>query len=225
MLCFILIQSYSLSQRFADSFTEVEALSKELESYTHTLEFKVEQRTKELEVANRQLEQLVSVDGLTGIENRRAFDELLSREWVGHARRSSPVALILCDIDFFKRYNDSYGHLEGDDALRKVAQCLSGVLHREVDTVFRYGGEEFAVVLPDTDQEGALKIAERLNNAVFSLHIPHDASSVSDRITLSCGVAAMMPTANLRPEDLIASADSALYEAKDAGRNRVKAAS
>ncbi|CAA0126055.1 Phytochrome-like protein cph2 [Halioglobus japonicus] len=223
MLFFILIQSYSLSLRFANSFSQVEALSQKLEGYTHTLESKVEQRTRELEAANRQLEKLVSVDGLTGIANRRAFDELLKREWIGHARRSSHLAMILLDIDYFKPYNDSYGHLEGDDALRKVAQCLSDALQREVDTVARYGGEEFAIVLPDTNLEGALKIAERVKDAVYNLNIPHRASPVSDRLTFSCGVAETVPTEALKPEDLIALADSALYRAKEAGRDTVVA--
>jgi diguanylate cyclase (GGDEF)-like protein len=221
MLCFILIQSYSLSQRFANSFSQVEALSQKLEGYAHTLESKVEQRTRELEVANRQLEKLVSIDGLTGIANRRAFDELLGREWIGHARRSSHLALILLDIDFFKLYNDSYGHLEGDDALRKVALCISDALHREVDTVARYGGEEFAIVLPDTNLDGALKIAERVKEAIYELNVPHRASPVSDRLTFSCGVAETIPSDALKPEDLVALADRALYSAKEAGRNKV----
>jgi two-component system cell cycle response regulator len=167
----------------------------------------------------------VSVDGLTGIANRRVFDELLSREWVGHVRRSTPLALILCDIDFFKQYNDFYGHVDGDTALRKVSQYLSGALHREVDTVARYGGEEFAIVLPDTDLEWALKIAERVNAAVRDLQIPSEESPECDELTLSCGVAATVPNDALKPKDLIALADSALYTAKDTGRNRVVAAS
>ncbi|MCB1704296.1 MAG: diguanylate cyclase [Halioglobus sp.] len=224
MLCFIMIQSYSLSLRFARSFTQVEALSRELEGYAHTLESRVEQRTRELEIANTKLEQLVSVDGLTGIANRRAFDDLLNREWVGHTRRSSQLALILCDVDYFKLYNDFYGHLEGDDALCKVARCLSDTLQREVDTVARYGGEEFAVVLPDTSIEGAIKIAERINRAVRDLHILHQGSPVSHELTMSCGVAAMVPTEKRRPGDLVGLADRALYSAKAAGRDRVVAA-
>tara|TARA_R110002124_G_scaffold23065_15_gene85926 strand:- start:182 stop:2074 length:1893 start_codon:yes stop_codon:yes gene_type:complete len=225
MLCFIVIQSYALSLRFAKSFTEVEALSRELEDYTHTLESRVERRTRELEIANRKLEQLVSVDGLTGIANRRAFDDILNREWVGHTRRSSQLALILCDVDYFKRYNDFYGHLEGDDALCKVAHCLSATLQREVDAVARYGGEEFAIILPDTNLDGAMKIAERVNRAVRDLHILHQGSAVSHELTMSCGVAAIVPTEKLRPGDLVGLADSALYSAKEKGRNRVAAAS
>ena len=129
-----------MSLRYTKAFTNVAILPHELEGYAQTLESKVEQRTGELEAANKQLEELVGVDGLTGIANRRAFDKLLNHEWDTHARRRSHLALIMCDIDFFKLYNDSYGHMEGDNTLRKVAQCLNGALQREVDIAVRYGG-------------------------------------------------------------------------------------
>lgn len=224
ILGFILIQSYSFSLRFTNAFTEVEILSRELEDYAHTLESKVKQRTKELEAVNRKLELLVSVDGLTGIANRRGFDTLLNHAWAGHSRRETYLGLVLCDIDFFKVYNDTYGHLEGDDALSKVAQCIEETLHREADTAARYGGEEFAILLPDTDLDGSVIIANRINNAIRDLNITHIGSLVSNRLTVSCGVAAIIPNDRAKPKDLIALADTALYAAKNAGRDKTIAA-
>jgi diguanylate cyclase (GGDEF)-like protein len=225
MLFFILIQSYSLSRRFAKSFSQVEALSCELEDYAHTLESKVNLRTKELESANRQLSQLASIDGLTGIANRRAFDQILRHALAEHTHSGAELALILCDIDLFKAYNDTYGHLEGDDALRKVAQCISDMLPENVNTVARYGGEEFAILLPNSDLNFAVAIAQRINKAVQKLNIVHESSASNGQLTISCGVAAILPTKLTEPETLIAQADNALYASKAAGRNTTVAAS
>jgi diguanylate cyclase (GGDEF)-like protein len=178
-------------------------------------------REVELVELSEQLRKLSVVDGLTGIANRRNFDEELTRIWRRAQRESAPVSLVLIDIDHFKKYNDHYGHLAGDDCLRRVAQALQHTVRRPFDLVARYGGEEFAVVLPDTDVPGAEILAEEMRRAVELLDIAHAASTVFPRVTISSGVAAMFPAAGAQPEGLIAAADLCLYAAKTAGRNRV----
>ena len=178
-------------------------------------------REFELLELTEQLRKLSVVDGLTGIANRRNFDEELARIWRRAQRESAPVSLVLIDIDHFKKYNDHYGHLAGDDCLRRVAQTLQEAVKRPFDLVARYGGEEFAVVLPDTDGPGSYPLAEEMRKAVERLDIAHAASAVSSRVTISSGVAAIAPEAGAQPDGLIAAADACLYEAKRAGRNRV----
>lgn len=173
-----------------------------------------------LEIANRELQRLASLDGLTGVANRRRFDEYLDTEWQHMAREKLPLSLILCDIDFFKKYNDTYGHQAGDACLRQVADALRFCARRSVDLVARYGGEEFAVILPNTTVTGAAQVAEELRSVVNALHIPHVQSAVSEHVTLSLGIGCMTPTPNTSPAMLIAAADAALYQAKAAGRNR-----
>ncbi len=136
------------------------------------------ERTSELEAANRQLARLASVDGLTGLGNRLHFDEEFRRAWSDHSRRQAPLALLLADVDEFKRYNDSYGHLAGDEALRRVAGALAASALRPGDVVARYGGEELVALLPNTDLEGARHIADRIRDAVAAAKIPHQASTV-----------------------------------------------
>ncbi len=182
-------------------------------------------REFELLELTEQLRKLSVVDGLTGIANRRNFDEELTRIWRRAQREGAPVSLVLIDIDHFKKYNDHYGHLAGDDCLRRVAQALQHAVKRPFDLVARYGGEEFAVVLPDTGIPGAKRLAEEMRNAVEALDIAHAASPVSGRVTISSGAAAMAPEAGAQPDLLIAAADACLYEAKLAGRNRVVVAS
>jgi len=159
-----------------------------------------------------------TMDGLTGLPNRRAFDELLAHEWRRGARLESPLSLILMDIDHFKQYNDHYGHLAGDECLRQVGKALASV-GRSIDFVGRYGGEEFVCVLPHTDADGALNVAARLQSAVGSLGIAHNHSSASDKVTVSLGVATSIPDQKTSPEDLIEDADRMLYKAKEDGRN------
>lgn len=178
-----------------------------------------------LKEANRTLESLASKDGLTGIANRRHFDERLASEWGRSARQSAPLSLIICDIDFFKAYNDTYGHQGGDECLKLTARTIGGVTQRADDLAARYGGEEFVLLLPDTDREGAASVAERLRHEVESLEMPHRASKIGNRVTVSIGVSTMIPTARLEPGVLVDSADKALYRAKLEGRNRVVAAS
>ena len=167
------------------------------------------------------LENLSSVDGLTGISNRRQFDEFMDRHWRIAMRIGEQVSLIMIDIDYFKPYNDTYGHLEGDECLKQVAMVLTRCVTRSTDLVARFGGEEFACVMPFTDLEGALAVAEAMRLSVEELNIPHEKSPIAGRITASLGVAAMVPIANTGPDPLIQKADRALYAAKAEGRNRV----
>lgn len=178
--------------------------------------------TRKLNDANRELSRLSSVDGLTGIANRRAFDETLQREWARASRQRSALSLLLIDVDHFKQYNDLYGHQAGDECLKQVAQTLSAGLHRPADLVARYGGEEFGLILPDTPVEGALQVATSLVKAVHTLAIPHQKAAVDGRLTISVGVCSMHPV----PEraqgwvELLQRADLQLYRAKREGRNR-----
>ena len=162
-----------------------------------------------------------TLDGLTGLPNRRAFDDLLGQEWRRAARLGSPLSLILLDIDFFKPYNDHYGHLAGDECLRQVGRGLASV-GRSMDFMGRYGGEEFVGILPHTDEVGALTVAERLHEVISQLRIPHEFSEASDHVTVSIGVASTIPQASGQPEELILNADQMLYQAKEEGRNRTK---
>jgi diguanylate cyclase (GGDEF)-like protein len=169
--------------------------------------------------AQTDLEALATCDGLTGLANRRSFDERLATEARRGARSTLSLPLLMIDIDCFKPYNDTYGHQRGDECLRAVAKTIASTLCRAGDFAARYGGEEFAVVLPDTSLSGAASIAERLRKAVDELAIEHKASIASDHVTLSIGgVVALAPEPS--PEGLVASADAALYRAKRDGRNR-----
>jgi diguanylate cyclase (GGDEF)-like protein len=162
-------------------------------------------------------------DGLTGIANRRHFDEFLEQEWRRAAREETPLSLIMSDIDFFKAYNDTYGHMAGDDCLRQVAGVMTGMLRRPGDMAARYGGEEFAMIMARTDLEGAVLLAESFRSQVEALGIPHTGSSSESRVvTLSMGVATSVPSKDRLPSELIAAADQALYRAKRDGRNCVR---
>lgn len=174
----------------------------------------------QLETLNKELQKLTLIDGLTGIGNRRYFDQVLEREWRRCQRVRDPISLVLADIDYFKDYNDQYGHLMGDDCLRKVASQLEGCARRPGDLAARYGGEELALVLPGTPLEQAAGLAERARKEILSLKIPHKSSSVSDFVTVSIGVGTMVPDAESSPQRLIATVDRALYRAKQTGRNR-----
>ncbi len=175
---------------------------------------------EQLTDANRELQHLVVVDSLTQIANRRCFDRCLTAEWQRLARRQQPLALVLCDIEDFKRYNDTYGHPQGDACLQQVAALLRTAATRAGDLVARYGGEEFAIVLPGTDLSGALRVAEAIQAAIAAAAIPHISSRLGDRLSLSLGVACQVPQAGAAAADLLAAADRALYRAKAAGRDR-----
>jgi len=176
--------------------------------------------TRKLDNTNQELKRLSSSDGLTGIPNRRFFDETLAREWRRARRTGSEIAVVLGDVDLFKAYNDAYGHLAGDDCLRQVAGTMAASLDRGGDMVARYGGEEFVIVLPDTSQGGALFVAERVRQSIRDLALPHTASPFG-YVTLSLGVACVHPDATGSEQTLIQAADLALYQAKKKGRDQV----
>ncbi|NOX35794.1 MAG: diguanylate cyclase [Deltaproteobacteria bacterium] len=175
---------------------------------------------QELKKANEKLKMLSVMDGLTRIPNRRRFDEYLGSEWKRHYRDKDQLSVILSDIDFFKLYNDNYGHQAGDDCLKKVARAIHDCAHRPADLAARYGGEEFVMVLPGTGADGAMIVAEEVRKNVKNLKIQHEKSKVHEHVTLSLGVATMVPGNDNSAQDLVAKADQALYEAKDNGRDR-----
>ncbi len=176
--------------------------------------------TRKLDTVNQELKRLSDHDGLTGIANRRLFDETLGREWRRARRSSSGIALILCDVDFFKKFNDRYGHQAGDDCLRQVATAIAAQFDRPADVAARYGGEEFVVIMPETTVDGALYVAEKIRQGIHALAIPH-ADSLHARVTLSIGIAAAVPGVDNPADDLLLAADRALYRAKSEGRDRV----
>lgn len=174
---------------------------------------------RELELANRKLRLLSMSDGLTGIANRRCFDERLSEEWASHSRSRRPLALLLVDVDCFKLLNDSHGHLHGDECLRDLAAICIEAIGEEEALVARYGGEEFAVLLSDCDLRKARRIGERLRQCIDEMELPHPTSPVTDHVTVSIGISAVIPRTSHASESLIDTADRALYRAKDRGRN------
>jgi diguanylate cyclase (GGDEF)-like protein len=175
-----------------------------------------------LQDLNSELKQLSIIDGLTGIYNRRFFDLELARECRNATHSAKPLSLIMLDIDFFKAYNDSYGHQEGDKCLTLIAATLNKTIRKPGDIVFRYGGEEFAVILSETDAEGAKIVAENLRCEVENLKIPHIGSKVSNIVTVSVGVSTIVPNPYLIPDKLVSFSDKALYQAKKDGRNTIK---
>lgn len=191
----------------------------ELRRLIDDLEARVAERTQALQRANDELEKLSMLDGLTGIANRRRFDEVLDAEWQRSRRESTPLAVVLCDIDHFKEFNDNFGHQRGDEALQSVAQTLESSLHRPADLAARYGGEEFALILPNTELDGALKVAEAARKAISQLNILRDDLDDRDYVTISAGVAVAIPGVGNEPEELIDEADQQLYRAKEAGRD------
>ena len=178
-----------------------------------------QQASAALEAVNKELERLANLDGLTQVANRRYFDVYFSQEWRRMAREQQPLSLILLDVDSFKAYNDRYGHQAGDDCLKRVAQTLSQVVKRPADLVVRYGGEEFAVILPNTDLDGAIRITQCLQKAVRQLQIVHDASEAGPFLSISLGLSCRIPSPGTASDQLIWEADKALYRAKGQGRN------
>lgn len=185
-------------------------------------EFELEHLAGQLASANRMLQRIAILDGLTGIANRRYFDEVIGEEWLRAIRDQTPLSIIMIDIDYFKVFNDTYGHQAGDEALKNVAMALKDTLKRPADMIARYGGEEFVAVLPETEIKGAVAIAEAMRLNVDALNIPHENSHDHGHITVSLGVASIVPERNRPYSVLIAAADKALYKAKEKGRNRVE---
>jgi diguanylate cyclase (GGDEF)-like protein/PAS domain S-box-containing protein len=173
-----------------------------------------------LQEANEKLERLVILDGLTQVPNRRCFDEYLQQEWLRMVREQQPLSLILFDVDFFKAYNDHYGHQQGDEALIAIAQAASQAVKRSADLIARYGGEEFGIVLPNTRRTGAEIVAKAVQADIKALRLEHPQSDTNEYLTVSMGIASVVPTQEQSPEDLVAAADAALYQAKRRGRNR-----
>jgi two-component system chemotaxis family response regulator WspR len=196
-------RSYVAQQQRDDAYHQLETLKQQLEEQ------------------NAILAQLSSQDGLTGIGNRRRFDEGLVAEWRRCARERAPLSIILIDVDMFKKFNDHYGHQAGDDCLRQVAQQMRECAQRAGDVVARYGGEEFVVLLPGTDAAGAAFVAEQLRQRVLGRAIKHEASSVCEVVTISLGVATCVPDADQPPAQLVGRADENLYQAKRSGRNQL----
>ncbi|ALG67013.1 diguanylate cyclase domain-containing protein [Beggiatoa leptomitoformis] len=193
----------------------------------HYLQTELQDKNKELQEkeaalqkANKELADLVSQDGLTQIANRRRFDEYLQLQWAQMLRVNYPLTLMMCDVDFFKNYNDEYGHQAGDECLKQIATALTQCVKRSVDLVARYGGEEFALILPNTNQEGAMRIAEMIHQAIAQRQITHKKSKIANFITLSIGISSVIPTTENNPHLLISVADKALYRAKEQGRNQ-----
>ena len=243
LLIFILTQAFLISIRFSKAYSTIElqrtklertntAYQAEIESrksaeqevlqHKENLEDLVEDRTAELQIANKRLEELSRVDGLTGIANRRRLDEELDREWKRMLREKRPLSVVLCDIDHFKLYNDTYGHQGGDECLIRVANAIRESVNRPGDLTARYGGAEFCLVLPETSGLGALQIAELVRKNVSEMNLEHKSSPVADRVTLSLGVATLIPDLGSQPSVLLEGADRALYQAKGNGRNRVE---
>lgn len=177
-------------------------------------------RQQEICAVHRQLKEIATLDSLTGLPNRRHFDDTLSTEWKRCSRAESPISIVISDVDFFKQFNDIYGHQAGDACLKAVASTLSESIFRVEDTVARYGGEEFVAILPGTDAQGAYAVAERMRQSARELCIPHE-KGIEGRISCSFGVASTFPTADRGPQQLLRTADAGLYAAKRAGRNRV----
>lgn len=202
-----------------DQQGEVEALIGFMFDITERKE--TEQQLLDLQ---KKLEDLSFKDGLTGVPNRRMLDQVFEEEWVTARRNQQPLSLLVMDIDFFKQYNDCYGHIQGDDCLKQVAQALSSAATRSRDFFARFGGEEFVMLLPETDASAAIKIAERCQQLMMKLQISHQESEVSQLLTISIGLGTIVPTPKDEIVDFVEQVDQALYRAKECGRNRVKTA-
>lgn len=206
------------TQVLKTSPTEFQQLCKTFNQMSAT----IYQNRQQLEETNLVLQRLSSMDDLTDIANRRSFDQYLHREWKQAKRSKTSLSLIMLDVDYFKQYNDTYGHQAGDQCLQKVAQVLESVVQRPRDLVARYGGEEFAIILPETDVEGATLVAEQIRRSIEELRIPHKASDTFEYITISLGVTSIIPNSQNKVKDFVGLADRALYQAKEKGRNKVE---
>jgi len=224
MFIFIIFISVHIGKQISQLEKEKNQQSRSLKKANTLLEIEVsirKQIEQELKDANKELKLISSRDGLTGIANRRYYDEYLATEWERMARERKPLSILMCDIDFFKKYNDAYGHLEGDLCLKSVAETIDNLCKRPADLAARYGGEEFVIVLPDTDITGAGLVAESIRNEIEKLNIEHY-DSPEGHVTLSIGVSSIIPAHGGENRELVQKADEALYRAKTMGRNRVE---
>jgi len=219
MLAWLLASGRARAMRLATTMTS--ELHKKIEEYevVQALMLKAEEALVE---SNRKLESLSATDGLTGIANRRRFDEVLAKEYSRHTRSGAELSLILLDIDCFKAFNDCYGHIVGDECLRQIAQVIADCATRTTDLAARYGGEEFVCILPETDLIAAVAIAERIRSEIIARAIPHGGSSVADYVTASLGVVTARCSANNSSLAILSQVDELLYRAKSLGRNRVE---
>ena len=217
--------NHSMQEVFSELLTAYRRLYRQSSFLVKRSDKQQEQLRKLNEMKDQfleELETLSSTDGLTGIPNRRRFDEFLENEWQRATRSGQPLSLVLMDIDHFKQFNDNYGHAAGDECLIKVAAALSDSVHRPADLVARYGGEEFVCVLPETDYQGAEKMAWKILDNIVAVGVPHAHSSAADVVTMSLGVATIVPSDGTVPADLIKTADEHLYVAKESGRKQVR---
>ncbi|MEM9003819.1 MAG: diguanylate cyclase [Cyanobacteria bacterium P01_F01_bin.86] len=193
-------------------------MTQQLKSSFKTLEKRIEERTLEIIQLNQELRGLANIDGLTQTANRRYFDHFLEKEWQRHLRDQQPLTLILCDVDYFKQYNDAYGHVAGDRCLQQIAQILIRAVQRPADLVARYGGEEFTIILSKTDVDGGMHVAENINKMLRKMQIPHS-NYEKQYVTISMGIASVVPSFQITSQALILMADQALYAAKSKGRD------
>lgn len=187
------------------------------------LKFENEQLLTSLQDANTRLTELSVIDKLTQVANRRSLDDNLEKEWLRAKRMRAPISMLMIDIDYFKQYNDTFGHIKGDECLASLANYFKNNLNRSGDLVARYGGEEFCIIMPETDLNGATIYAEKIHSGVRALTIPNPGSDVSKYLTISIGVASAIPGSNETYMDLIYTSDKALYDAKNEGRNIIRA--
>jgi diguanylate cyclase (GGDEF)-like protein len=202
-------------------------LEGQVKARTAALEAQVAETLKAeqaLRVANASLQHTAFHDGLTQLSNRRAFDTHFEAQWSQHIARQRPLSVLMCDVDHFKKYNDLHGHVAGDECLRQIAQALRSAVRGEHDIVARYGGEEFVLVLPSTDLSLAVVVADRIQQEVRKLRLPHGAAGAGDQVTVSIGVATTVPRSDVSMQSLIELADHCLYQAKSAGRARCMSA-
>ena len=212
-----------LAQAFNQMVQQLKYSFSNLAEVNDELEQRVAERTRALEQVNEELKHSTRIDDLTQVANRRRFSEYLETVWLQHLRNHQPLSLLVCDVDFFKVYNDTYGHLAGDTCLRQIARAMESALNRPSDLLARYGGEEFVVVLPQTNLQGAQQVAERIRQQLSQMEIPHRTSSVVSRVTVSIGASCCLASREVSPDTLIARADQALYQAKRSGRDQVVA--
>jgi diguanylate cyclase (GGDEF)-like protein len=207
-------------QDLAIALDRLQVMQQQLQNYSYNLEIKVSQRTAELERANQELHRLAHLDGLTGVANRRCFDDYLQQQWQHLEEQVQPISLLIVDVDYFKAYNDCYGHQAGDDCLQRIAALLRDLAARPQDLVARYGGEEFVILLPNTPIAGACKVAETILNTIRDRQLPHAMSGISASVTVSIGLSWLVPQSETSLKSLIEMADRALYQSKQSGRDR-----